>query len=388
MRSGTMVFTRMNRVIFGRPAAEAIVAEADRLGANRVFVLTGRTLNTKTDEIDMVRLALGARFAGVHDQLPSHSPRDAVVACANAAREAATDLLVTVGGGSVADGGKAVTICLEHGVTDVDSLEPFRTVVENGKRRVPDYRAPKVRQIAVPTTLSAGEFNARAGITDSRLKLKQSFVHPGIVPETVILDPAVTVHTPEWLWLSSGVRAIDHAVETLLSIDANDYTDGTALQALRTLSAGLPAMKANASDLEARLSCMMGAWLSMVGIVSGTRLGASHAIGHILGGSANVPHGYTSCVMLPYVLDFNAPVNGDRQREVAAAMGRPATAAAEVLDDFIRSLGMPRRLREVNVEEADLPRLAKNCMLDDWTYSNPRPISSPDEVVEILKAAY
>ena len=245
-----------------------------------------------------------------------------------------------------------------------------------------------MRQIAVPTTLSTGEFNARAGITDSRLKLKQSFVHPGIVPETVILDPAVTAHTPEWLWLSSGVRAIDHAVETLLSIDANDYTDGTALQALRTLSAGLPAMKANASDLEARLSCMMGAWLSMVGIVSGTRLGASHAIGHILGGSANVPHGYTSCVMLPYVLDFNAPVNGDRQREVAAAMGRPATAAAEVLDDFIRSLGMPRRLREVNVEEADLPRLAKNCMLDDWTYSNPRPISSPDEVVEILKAAY
>ena len=86
MRSGTMVFTAMNRVIFGRPAAEAIVAEADRLGAKRVFVLTGRTLNTKTDEIDKIRTALGARFAGVHDQMPSHSPRDAVVACANAAR--------------------------------------------------------------------------------------------------------------------------------------------------------------------------------------------------------------------------------------------------------------------------------------------------------------
>ena len=388
MRSGTMIFTQMNRVIFGRPAAEAIVAEADRLGAKRVFVLTGRTLNTKTDEIEKVRKALGARFAGVHDHMPSHSPRDAVVACANAAREAATDLLVTVGGGSATDGGKAVTICLEHGVTDADGLEQFRTVVENGKRRVPEFRSPKVRQIAVPTTLSAGEFNARAGITDQRLKLKQSFVRPGIVPETVILDPAITVHTPEWLWLSSGVRAVDHAVETLLSIDANDYTDGTALQALRTLSTGLPGVKANASDLEARLSCMMGAWLSMVGIVSGTRLGASHAIGHILGGSANVPHGHTSCVMLPYVLDFNSAVNGDRQREVAAAMGQSAKRASEVLDDFIRDLGMPRRLREVNVEEADLPRLAKNCMLDDWTYSNPRPISGPEEVMEILKAAY
>jgi maleylacetate reductase len=388
MQSGTMVFTQMNRVMFGKPAAESIVAEADRLGAKRVFVLAGRTLNTRTDEIQKLRHALGARFAGVHDHMPAHSPRDAIVACANAAREAGTDLLVTFGGGSVTDGGKAVTICLEHGITDVEGLEPFRSVVENGKRRVPDFRPPRVRQIAVPTTLSAGEFNARAGVTDTRLALKQSFVNRGIVPESVILDPAVTVHTPEWLWLSSGVRAVDHAVETLLSLDANDYTDGTALQALRALGAALPRVKSDPADLGARLRCMMGAWLSMVGIVSGTRLGASHAIGHILGGSANVPHGHTSCVMLPYVLDFNAPVNAERQREVAAAMGRPDRAASEVLDDFIRGLGMPRRLREVNVEETDLPRLAENCMLDDWTYSNPRPISDAGQVLGILKAAY
>jgi maleylacetate reductase len=388
MQSGTMVFTQMNRVIFGRPAAATIVAEAERLGAERVFLLTGRTLNRNTDEVEKVRGALGSRFAGVHDHMPAHSPRDAVVSCANEARAVGTDLLVTFGGGSVTDGGKAVTICLEHGVSDVDGMEPFRTIVANGKRHVPDFRAPKVRQIAVPTTLSAGEFNARAGITDTRLKLKQSFVHRAIVPESVILDPAVTVHTPEWLWLSSGVRAVDHAVETLLSLDANDYTDGTALQALRALGGGLRGVKADASNLEARLRCMMGAWLSMVGIVSGTRLGASHAIGHVLGGSANVPHGHTSCVMLPYVLDFNAGVNSQRQREVSAAMGRPKKPASEVLDDFIRGLGMPRRLREVKIEEADLPRLAQNCMLDDWTYSNPRPISSSEEVLEILRAAY
>jgi maleylacetate reductase len=388
MQSGTMVFTQMNRVIFGQPAAATIVAEAERLGATRVFLLTGRTLNRSTDEVDKMRRALGPRFAGVCDHMPAHSPRDAVVACANAARSVGTDLLVTFGGGSVTDGGKAVTICLEHGVTNVDGMDRFCTIVTNGKRQIPGFRAPKVRQIAVPTTLSAGEFNARAGITDTRLKLKQSFVHRAIVPESVILDPGVTVHTPEWLWLSSGVRAIDHAVETLLSLDANDYTDGTALQALRALGAALPGVKKEANNLDARLRCMMGAWLSMVGVVSGTRLGASHAIGHILGGSANVPHGHTSCVMLPYVLDYNAEVNSQRQREVSAAMGRPETRASEVLDDFIRGLGMPRRLREVKVEEADLPRLAQNCMLDDWTYSNPRPISKSEEVLEILRAAY
>src|SRR5262245_58795605 len=233
-------------------------------------------------------------------------------------------------------------------------MEPFRTVVANGKRQIPNFRPPKVRQIAVPTTLSAGEFNARAGVTDTRLRLKQSFINRGIVPETVILDPAVTVHTPEWLWLSSGVRAVDHAVETLLSIDANDYTDGTSLQALRLLARGLPAVKSSPGDLDARLRCMMGAWMSMIGIVSGTRLGASHAIGHILGGSANVAHGHTSCVMLPYVLSYNAPVNGERQREVAMAMGHPERHASQVLDELIRDLGMPRRLRDVQVEESDL----------------------------------
>ncbi len=388
MQTGMMVFTRMNRVIFGQPAAAAIAAEADRLAARRVFVLASRTLNTKTGEIGKISEALGERFAGVHDHMPAHSPRDAVVACANAARDAGSDLLVTVGGGSVTDGGKAVTICLEHDIRDVDGLEPFRTVVKDGRRHIPDFRTPKIPQISVPTTLSAGEFNARAGVTDTRLKLKQSYMHPGIIPETVILDPAITIHTPEWLWLSSGVRAVDHAVETICSINANEYTDGTSMQALRALGDGLPRVKADPSDLEARLRCLMGCWLSMVGIVTGTRLGASHAIGHILGGSAGVPHGHTSCVMLPYVLDYNAPVNANRQTEVAHALGAPGRPAGAILDAFIRDLGMPRTLREVGVDEADLPRLAENCMLDDWTFSNPRTISSPDEVMEILRAAY
>ena len=88
------------------------------------------------------------------------------------------------------------------------------------------------------------------------------------------------------------------------------------------------------------------------------------------------------------VLDYNLPVNGARQRDIAVAMGHAEMAASKVLDTFIAGLGMPRRLREVNVVEADLPRLAENCMLDDWTYSNPRKIQKPEQVMEILKSAY
>ncbi|MBL6951242.1 MAG: iron-containing alcohol dehydrogenase [Alphaproteobacteria bacterium] len=389
MQNGQVVFTGMDRVIFGQAAAGAVAGEAERLGAERVFLLVSGTLNRETDAVETMAAALGPRYAGRWDHMPSHSPREAVVDCANAARDAGCDLLVNFGGGSTTDGGKAVTICLEHNITDADGLEPFRTRVdEDGKRVRPEYAAPQVRQIAVPTTLSGGEFNARAGITNTKEKLKQSFMHPGIIPISVILDPAITVHTPEWLWLSTGIRAVDHAVETYCSLDANDYTDGAALQALRLLSEGLPRVKADPGDLEARLQCLMGAWISMTGIVTGTRLGASHAIGHILGGTANVPHGYTSCVMLPYVLNYNAAINSNRQAAIAQAVGHPDQSAADALDKLISGLGMPRSLREVDITEDQLPLLAKNCMLDDWTFSNPREIRSPDQIMEILRAAF
>ena len=390
MRAGEIVFTAMERVVFGRPAADSVAEAAERLGARRVFVLAGSTLNRKTDAVRRIAQALGPRYAGVHDEMPAHSPRDAVIACADKAREAGCDLLVSVGGGSTTDGGKAVTICLEHDIREPEGLEPFRTVVDEitGKRHFPQYRAPRVRQICVPTTLSGGEFNARAGITDSRLKLKQSFIHPGLIPLAVIFDPALTVHTPEWLWLSTGVRAVDHAVETFCSIDGNAYTDSTALQALRLLGRGLPAVKLDPNDLAARLDCQIGAWNSMAAIVTGTRMGASHAIGHVLGGSAGVPHGYTSCVMLPAVLAFNAEVNADRQTEISAALGAAGQPAPEVLDRFIAGLGLPRRLRDVGVKREDLPRIATNCMLDDWTFSNPRKIEGAQEIVPILESVY
>jgi maleylacetate reductase len=379
----------MERVIFGIAAAEALAEEVNRLQANRVFILCSKTLNRQTGAIRTIVRALGDRYAGLYDEMPAHAPREAVIACANAAREAKADLLVTVGGGSVTDGGKVVTICLEHDIHEIDGLEPFRTTVdEKGKRHYPEYRAPRVRQICVPTTLSGGEFHARGAVTETRLRLKQSYAHPGIIPISVILDPAITLHTPEWLWYSTGVRALDHAVETFCSVDANAYTDGAALHALRLLGKGLPAARRNGSDLGARLDCMMGAWISMTGVVTGARMGASHAIGHILGGSAGVAHGHTSCIMLPHVLDFNALVNADRQAQISAALGFPGRPAAQALDAIIRDLGMPRSLSEVGVQQADLPRLAKNCMLDDWLYSNPRPIKGEAEVLSILEAAY
>ena len=187
----------------------------------------------------------------------------------------------------------------------------------------------------------------------------------------------LSIH-PNGYFLSTGIRAVDHAVETYLSLDANDYWDGAALHALRLLGDGLTRVKANPDDFEARQKCLMGAWLSMTGIVSGCRLGASHAIGHILGGTAGVPHGHTSCVMLPSVLEWNKIINSKRQANLSEALGKPNTPASEILHDLIDGLGMPRNLTKVGVMREQFQKLAENCMLDDWTFSNPRKINAPE----------
>ena len=212
MPLGMLQFQPIERIIYGKPAAEALKTETQRLDATRVFLMVSGTMNRTTDEVAEVRAALGNRYAGICDHMPPHTPRDAVIEAANKARDAKADLIVTFGGGSWTDAGKAVQLCLRHNIRDVDALEPYRARTgPDGKLTIPQFDAPIVRQIAIPTTLSGGEFNSQAGVTDARIKVKQSFRHPLFVPRVIILDPAPTVHTPLWVFLSTGIRAFDHA---------------------------------------------------------------------------------------------------------------------------------------------------------------------------------
>ena len=209
-----------------------------------------------------------------------------------------------------------------------------------------------------------------------------------MIPRTVILDPAASVPTPEWLFLSTGIRAVDHAVEDICSVNGQPLSEGTAFHALRLLGAGLPAVKADPADLDARLDCQIGAWMSMVGSQTGVPKGASHAIGHVLGGTANMPHGYTSCVMLPHVLRFNHPVNTDKQARVSDALGHAGEPAADVVAGLIVGLGLPTRLRDVGVKEDQLDLIAENSMHDRWVHTNPRKIDGPAIVRTFLAAAW
>ncbi len=388
-QAGRVAFGAMDAVVFGKPAAEAVAAEAERLGATRVFLMVSATLNRNTDEIAKLKAALGNKCAAVWDGMPPHTPRSSVIAAADAARAAKADLIVTLGGGSITDGAKAVALCLANDIRDPDAMDALRQV--KGPDGVvgppPGLKAPVVRQISVPTTISGGEFSSFSGVTDERSHNKELFRHPGIMPAVVVLDPAVTVHTPEWLWLSTGVRAVDHCVEGICSGESHAYGDAQALKGLALLASGLPRVKADPNDLDARLDCQLGTWLSMGPLSAGMPMGASHGIVYVLGAAFDIPHGHTSCIMLPAVMRWNRPSNAEKQALVSVAMGKPGQEAADVLDQFIGGLGMPRSLAAVKIGREHFPRIAEQAMGTPWVPRNPRPIPGPAEVLEILELA-
>ena len=384
MLTGTVQWTAQERVIHGKPAAEAVRAEIERSGAKRVLLLTTRSL-TGSQLIREVTSALGDRCVGRFSEIHAHSPREAVIAGAALAREVEADHLLAVGGGSVTDATKTMLLALWRRVSDVDALSDL--AIKRGAPPLAPLDSDRMRMTAVPTTLSAAEFTSSAGITDMQRKVKLSFSHPRMAPLAAILDPAATLETPMELMLSTGMRAMDHAVEHWCSIRPHPVTDGLALQAMGMLAANLPAIKARPDDLEPRLNCQLAAWLTQVPGEHLAPNGASHGIGYILGGYAGIPHGITSCISLAATLEWNEPVNAERQRAVSEKLGRPGARPCDVLRDFVKSMGLPTRLSDIGIGADKIPELARQYDGTGPISTNPRPVKGADDLAEILKLA-
>jgi maleylacetate reductase len=324
MRRGTHTFLATTRVHFGADALGKLEEEAQSY--DRVFVITGRSLNEKTDLIRRVEALLGGRHAGTFAGIGQHTPGGSVEKAAAEAEAAAADLLVSVGGGSVIDGTKAVARELGYPV-----------------------------QVSVPTTLSGAEWAHRAGVTDESAGRKRGFSDPRTVPPVVVLDPEATVFTPEKLWLSTGIRALDHAVEGFLYGGDHPVTDVTGLEGARRLMEYLPRSKREPGDLEVRLELQLAAWLSYFGPAN-TPMGLSHELGRRIGASYEVPHGITSCITLAPSLEIlKDHIPEERWMTLSEALGgEPPERVASLVEE----LGLPGSLREVGVPEEDLEPIA------------------------------
>ena len=272
-----------------RPAARTFIASARSWSSNsspalpvrqaclcststipKMRPMASATLARETGIVRRLNAVLGERCAGIFTGIVAQTPRTSVVAAAEQARTAGADLLLGMGGRSITDAAKMVALCLANDIGEPAALDRLRSTTRpDGSTVRPEVRAPAIATVIIPTTLSAGEFSAAAGCTDTSTGRKESYGHPGAMPRTVILDPAVTVHTPQLLWLSTGVRAIDHAVEDLCAINSKPFSDATSRHALTLLGRGLRAVRADPASLRARLDCQLGAWMSIVGSSAG-----------------------------------------------------------------------------------------------------------------------
>jgi alcohol dehydrogenase class IV len=378
MQTGTYNYVPIERVSWGKPATEAVVQEADRIGATRVFCVASGTLSRKTDVISAVQHALGARYVGLFDECREHTPLQSVIECADAVRAAQPNLIVTIGGGTPIDTVKIVQLCLSHNIRDIEGLLALANK--------PNSKPSTVRQIIVPTTLSGGEYTSVGGGTDVSRKTKDMYLGPDLCGRAVILDPAISVHTPMWLWLSTAIRALDHAIEGFCAPGTNAMVQATSIHAMKLLSKSLRETKKSPLDLDARQNSQLGVWLAASGL-GRVSMGASHGIGYLLGTICGVPHGYTSCVMLPAVLRWNESVISHIQSEIASALGMPGASASEAVASLLDELELPRRLSDVRVTSDQIGEIAERAPAHPVVKGNPRPVRDKSDAMEILSLA-
>jgi alcohol dehydrogenase len=361
---------RLERVISGAGTMGRVGAELDRLGITRVVVVTGRTLSA-SPHLESLKRSVGERCVSVFTGARQHVPSSSVSELVRAIELQRADGVVSFGGGSPIDTVKAAAF----------------TIGDGG----PPH-------IAIPTTLSAGEFTSVAGITDETTRIKRPVHDARIAPRVVIADPLATLDTPEWLWVSTGMRSLDHAIESTYSVRHHAAGEAMASRGLALMVEHLPASTRAAGDeqIAHRQQCQLAAWLSVFGMTN-AGFGLSHALGHQIGPRWNVPHGFTSCITLPHAMRFMADRVPDRFALIAAGLGLPfdpararacAFACADRVEAFIRAFDVPHRLRDAGVprdELADIAGVVRDAMVEAGALSQP---VSRDEIAAVLAAAY
>ncbi len=389
MHVGTHHWPAQERVIYGKPAVEALEEEISRSASKSIFITTTRSITDGALVARIVR-SLGTRYVGKFDAISAHSPREGVLAGAEALRAANADLVVAIGGGSVIDATKVMMLALWRGARDVEALSALAGVRGKGGPEASAWSADpqQLRMVAIPTTLSAAEFFQSAGVTDVQRHVKQMYAHPLVVPKAVILDAAATLETPMELLLSTGMRAVDHAVEGWCSVKAAPIADAANREAMRLLAVSLPKILSEKENLEYRALAQHGMWLSRIATMAGIPYGASHGIGYLLGGGRGVPHGITSCITLPAVMTWNETANAARQAEVGATFGGGGKPAGATLRSFVVDLGLPVRLRDVGIANEDLPAIAADWDGSGPIATNPRKVAGKEDLLEILRLAW
>jgi alcohol dehydrogenase class IV len=369
--AGEFNLSRLERVIYGPGKIAALKDEMQRRGLKRAVVVTTDVV-AKLPILNDVTGALGSHCAGVFTGIIQHVPRGTVNDLQKEIERVDADSLVSLGGGSPIDSTKVAMYGL------LDSREMVH--------------------IAVPTTLSAAEYTHAGGVTDETTRVKSGVYDPRVLPRTVINDPVLTLATPDWLWVSTGVRALDHAIECAYAIRHQPISDALAAKSIALFVEHLNASIKTTGDeqLAHRGHCQFASWYSIFGAMN-TRFGLSHLLGHQIGPRWNVPHGITSCITLPHAMRFMAEIAAERFGPVAEGYGipfdpsNPKLAALKCADrtaEFIAQFDVPRTLGEAGVPRSEIGQIVGPITRElEHMGVVDRPMTE-QEVLGLLEAAY
>lgn len=365
-----------NRVVFGVGAIERLPELVAMAGRSRVFVVTdpGVVASGVIDRVTSVLAAAGVP-AGVYAEVEPNPGTTSVLrgSAALTSFGVADTAIMPVGGGSSMDSAKAIAFHAVNG-GEVLALGYHREDV-----------TPGGPLIAVPTTAGTGaETNTYGVITDEAAGRKDYVGHPSLLPMSTILDPALTIGLPHAATAATGIDAMTHSLESLMSANPNPFAEAMALGVIRTIGEWLPRAVADGADIEARAQLLMASHLAGVGQASGTGVGLVHALGHAIGTRGSLPHGLALAVVEPEVLAFYADQPGLRDRElhlVGVALGAaspsemPATgaiAAIGALRGFLAALGLRPRLGALGLDDALLDIVARDAIEDAAIDNSPR----------------
>jgi alcohol dehydrogenase class IV len=363
--------SRLELVIAGPGKISELGKELDRRGLKRAIVVTGKTLGA-SPLLEKVTGAIGPRCAGVFREAKQHVPWSSVHHLRAMIERLEADSLVSFGGGSPIDTCKVAS----------HSFLPTRELIH----------------IAVPTTLSAGEYTHAGGVTDETTLVKSGVSDPRLQARTILNDPELTCETPTWLWIATGMRALDHAIESIYAIRHHLLSDTLASKAISLLLEHLPPsiQGQRADQLAHRGYCQMAAWFSIFGAMN-TRFSISHLLGHQIGPRWNVPHGITSCITLPHAMRFMADIAPERFGPIAAGFNLPfdatkaktaALACADAAAKFIAQFDVPHTLKDAGVPRDEVESIVGTVKHElDRSGTIDRPVSE-DEIKSLLEAAY
>ncbi len=373
---------------FGPGSRSVLPDEIKRRGFAKALFVTDKELLKfgVAQKVLSVLDAAGVPYA-VFDDIKQNPTIANVNAGITAFKASGADFIVTVGGGSSIDTAKAIGIVINNPeFADITSLEG---VAPTRKRSVPI--------IALPTTAgTAAEVTINYVITDEKAVKKMVCVDPNDIPVLSIVDAELMYSMPKGLTAATGMDALTHAIECYITRAAWTMSDMFALQAISMISANLAEAVNNPTSSSARNGMAVAQYIAGMGF-SNVGLGIVHSMAHPLGAFYDTPHGIANAVLLPYVLEYNAVGSAPRYRDIARAMGVPgvdgmteAAAVAAAINSvkaLSKAVGIPEKLRDIGVKEADLPRLAVAAFGDVCTGGNPRITSVPD-ILEIYKKAF